>query len=151
MQTITGKENKGSTGSEKSKIYNNGSSISALPKSTNSSLGVDGATAAGSAAGPGGRAVSLLKTSKEMNSGASVKKSSMDGFTNTEGTVGARENMNQGRTGNFAKSAKSGNLPRVSRAIYGSQARADGDGSGGGNGGSMEMSRRGLKGSGNGY
>lgn len=133
------------------------SKISALPRSSNASLGISGDFVQGTST-----AVSNLKTSKEMNSGASVKKSSNAGFgigsaEGANGTVAARENAGDFGTkgmaakGEFGLSAKRGSgpegNPRVGRGIYGSGARAQGTDGGGypdAPGGSMANARKGL-------
>lgn len=134
-----------------SKIYV-GATRSNGPKSSFSSLGVDAATVVGSAMGEGGRAVSNMKTSKEMNSGASVKKSANSNFglgsaEGAQGTVGAKENMGKtGRTGQFATSAKHGSVGYGNKSTYGPNGRPEGTPGEMKGGGSMTRARAGLRG-----
>lgn len=141
MEKVTGKEGKGAKGSTVSKMYSN-SSIASLPKSSNASLGIDASVAAGSAEGNGGRSTSNMKTSKEMNSGASVKKSSFANFG-----IGDAEGKGGSAKTNAGRSAKEGKLTTVGKSIYPKNSRPQGTDGGGipdAPGGSMARARRGL-------
>lgn len=113
METIRGKEGKGAKGTGFNGAGGS-SKIAHLPKASNSELGIDATVAMGGVMRP----KSNLKTSKEMNSGASVNKSSNKG-------VGIDADI---AAGGVRRSAKAnGGMPRASLSEnYGGGSRFEG-------------------------
>lgn len=115
-----------------------GSSISSLPKSSNAGLGIDATVALGTAASKGRAGAAKdggAKTSKEMNSGASVKNANnAENYgkgSERQGSVGARDNAGIFGTKGEPKGAKvvpatGGQMSKSSGAIYGAGANAKG-------------------------
>jgi|SRR5579859_429022 len=155
MDKITGKEGKGVSGAGfEGRTGSN--SYSALPKSSNASLGIDADVASGY-----GNAVSSSKATG-LNVGSKETQSSRKNLGYDEpwakGTVGATESMSgmsavADDRGQFGESALAGSRNEGSTgATYGSGARAKGTGSDSGprpgQTGSMALAKAGLSGSG---
>lgn len=156
MNTKTGKEGQGVKGNGfEGRTASN--SYSALPRSSNASLGIDADVAAGS-----GKAISNTNYGSQLNVGAKETSSSRSKLGYDEpwakGTVGATENMSgygpvKDDRGEFGISALGGNRSEGSTsATYGSGSRAKGTASdnGGrpGQTGSMALAKAGLSGGG---
>jgi hypothetical protein len=143
-----------------------GGGIQTLPKSSNAELGIDGAFVHGTAASlDNNRPVWNKKTSKEMNSGASVRLSDRsiyggDKYAEAQGGVGARDSMRgpaastvSAPKGDFSRSAHPNSLGKSSSTsttglsgdrIVGTGFKFDGKGGTPGQTGSMGMAMRGL-------
>src|SRR5258706_2181098 len=156
MDKITGKEGKGVSGAGfEGRTGSN--SYSALPKSSNASLGIDADVARGY-----GGAVSNMKGMSAQNVGANEGKSSRKNLGYDEpwahGTVGATENDSgmgpvADDRGQFGESALAGSRNEGSTSeTYGSGARAKGtasdSGARPGQTGSMAFAKAGLSGKG---